>query len=73
MKTTTKNPKHQSINKISPLAPKSFKAMTPIQGVSIYTYCANLYNYKRLDVLLFLFDEELNIAEVSTQSKTYNN
>ena len=70
MKTTTKNPKHQSINKISPLAPKSFKAMTPIQGVSIYTYCANLYNYKRLDVLLFLFDEELNIAEVSTQSKT---
>ena len=70
MKTTTKNPKHQSINKISPLAPKSFKAMNPIQGVSIYTYCANLYNYNRLDVLLFLFDEELNIAEVSTHSKT---
>ena len=70
MKKTIKKPKHQMINKISPLAPKSFKAMKPIPGVNIYTYCANLYNYNRLDVLLFLFEEELNIAEVFTKSKT---
>jgi glutamate N-acetyltransferase/amino-acid N-acetyltransferase len=38
--------------------------------VNIYTYCANLYNYNRLDVLLFIFDSELNIAEVFTNSKT---
>ncbi|MDA9591671.1 bifunctional glutamate N-acetyltransferase/amino-acid acetyltransferase ArgJ [Pelagibacteraceae bacterium] len=70
MKKTIKKPKHQMINNISPLAPKSFKTMRPIPGVNIYTYCANLYNYNRLDVLLFLFEEELNIAEVFTKSKT---
>ena len=58
------------INKISPLAPKILKSMKPIEGVNIYTYCANLYNYNRLDVLLFIFDSELNIAEVFTNSKT---
>jgi glutamate N-acetyltransferase/amino-acid N-acetyltransferase len=58
------------INKISPLAPKILKSMKPISGVNIYTYCANLYNYNRLDVLLFIFDSELNIAEVFTNSKT---
>ena len=58
------------INKISPLAPKILKSMKPIPGVNIYTYCANLYNYNRLDVLLFIFDSELNIAEVFTNSKT---
>jgi glutamate N-acetyltransferase/amino-acid N-acetyltransferase len=44
--------------------------MKPLSGVNIYTYCANLYNYNRLDVLLFIFDSELNIAEVFTNSKT---
>ena len=58
------------INKISPLAPKILKSMKLISGVNIYTYCANLYNYNRLDVLLFIFDSELNIAEVFTNSKT---
>jgi glutamate N-acetyltransferase/amino-acid N-acetyltransferase len=58
------------INKISPLAPKILKSMKPISGVNIYTYCANLYNYNRLDVLLFIFDSDLNIAEVFTNSKT---
>ena len=44
------------INKISPLAPKILKSMKSISGVNIYTYCANLSNYNRLDVLLFIFD-----------------
>ena len=70
MKKTIKKNKDQMINKISPLAPKVFRSMRPMQGVSIYTYCANLYNYNRLDVLLFLFEDELNIAEVFTRSKT---
>ena len=70
MKKTIKKNKDQMINKISPLAPKVFRSMGPMQGVNIYTYCANLYNYNRLDVLLFLFEDELNIAEVFTRSKT---
>ena len=57
-------------NKVSPLAPKKIKSMRPIPGINIYTYSANLYKNSRLDVLFFLFDDELNIAEVFTQSKT---
>ena len=57
-------------NKVSPLAPKKIKSMRPIPGINIYTYSANLYKNSRLDVLFFLFDDEFNIAEVFTQSKT---
>ena len=57
-------------NKVSPLAPKKIKSMRSIPGINIYTYSANLYKNSRLDVLFFLFDDELNIAEVFTQSKT---
>ncbi|MGY9024916.1 MAG: bifunctional glutamate N-acetyltransferase/amino-acid acetyltransferase ArgJ [Candidatus Pelagibacterales bacterium] len=58
------------INKISPLAPKIIKSMKLIQGINIYTYCAGLYNLNRNDLALFLFDSELNIAEVFTKSRT---
>ena len=57
-------------NKVSPLAPKKMKSMRSIPGINIYTYSANLYKNSRLDVLFFLFDDEFNIAEVFTQSKT---
>ncbi|MDC3143393.1 bifunctional glutamate N-acetyltransferase/amino-acid acetyltransferase ArgJ [Pelagibacteraceae bacterium] len=57
-------------NKVSPLAPKKMKSMQSIPGINIYTYSANLYKNSRLDVLFFLFDDEFNIAEVFTQSKT---
>ena len=57
-------------NKVSPLAPKKIKSMRSITGINIYTYSANLYKNSRLDVLFFLFDDEFNIAEVFTQSKT---
>ena len=57
-------------NKVSPLAPKKIKSMRSIPGINIYTYSANLYKNSRLDVLFFLFDDEFNIAEVFTQSKT---
>ena len=57
-------------NKVSPLAPKKIKSMGPIPGINIYTYSANLYKNSRLDVLFFLLDDEFNIAEVFTQSKT---
>ena len=57
-------------NKVSPLAPKKIKSMRSFPGINIYTYSANLYKNSRLDVLFFLFDDELNIAEVFTQSKT---
>ncbi len=58
------------ISKVSPLAPKNIKSMELIPGINIYTYSASLYNSRRLDVLLFLFNDDLNIAEVFTQSKT---
>ena len=57
-------------NKVSPLAPNKIKSMRSIPGINIYTYSANLYKNSRLDVLFFLFDDEFNIAEVFTQSKT---
>jgi glutamate N-acetyltransferase/amino-acid N-acetyltransferase len=57
-------------NKVSPLVPKKIKSMRSIPGINIYTYSANLYKNSRLDVLFFLFDDEFNIAEVFTQSKT---
>jgi glutamate N-acetyltransferase/amino-acid N-acetyltransferase len=44
--------------------------MKLIQGINIYTYCAGLYNLNRNDLALFLFDSELNIAEVFTKSRT---
>jgi len=57
-------------NKVSPLAPNKIKSMRSIPGINIYTYSANLYKNSRLDVLFFLLDDEFNIAEVFTQSKT---
>jgi len=58
----------KSLNKISPLAPKGIKKLSPIEGVSLYTYCANLYNKQRNDISIFLFHRKSFIAEVFTKS-----
>ena len=53
----------KSLNKISPLAPKGIKRLSPVEGVSLYTYCANLYNKQRNDLALFLFCLALILKE----------
>ncbi len=57
-----------SLDKISPLAPKAIKKLLPIEGVSLYTYCANLYNKQRKDLSVFIFHNKSFIAEVFTKS-----
>ena len=58
----------KNLNKISPLAPKSTKRLNPIDGVKLYTYCANLYNKQRNDLSVFIFEGKCFIAEVFTNS-----
>ncbi len=58
----------KNLNKISPLATKIAKRLLPIEGVSLYTYCANLYNKRRNDLSIFLFHDQSFIAEVFTKS-----
>ena len=58
----------KNLNKISPLAPKSTKRLNPIDGVNLYTYCANLYNKQRNDLSVFIFEGKCFIAEVFTNS-----
>ena len=58
----------KSSNKISPLATKIAKKLLPIEGVSLYTYCANLYNKQRNDLSIFIFHNKSFIAEVFTKS-----
>tara|TARA_B100000029_G_scaffold90336_1_gene80148 strand:- start:309 stop:1550 length:1242 start_codon:yes stop_codon:yes gene_type:complete len=58
----------KSLNKISPLAPEGIKRLSPVEGVSLYTYCANLYNKQRNDLSVFLFHNKSFIAEVFTKS-----
>jgi len=58
----------KSLNKISPLAPMGIKRLSPVEGVSLYTYCANLYSKQRNDLSVFLFHNKSFIAEVFTKS-----
>ena len=46
-----------------------FQDLEHIDGVSISTISANLYNSKRDDLVLFYFREGANFASVYTQSK----
>ena len=64
------------INLINFLSSKSknkrmteFQDLNHIDGVSISTVCANLYNNTRDDVVLFYFRDGANYASVYTQSK----
>ena len=46
-----------------------FQDLDHIDGVSIYTICANLYNSTRDDLVMFYFRDGANYASVYTQSK----
>ena len=46
-----------------------FQDLDHIDGVSISTICANLYNKPRDDLVMFYFRDGANYASVYTQSK----
>ena len=46
-----------------------FQDLDHIEGLSISTTSANLYNYKRDDLVMFYFRNGANYASVYTQSK----
>ena len=46
-----------------------FQDLEHIDGVSISTVCANLYNKPRDDLVMFYFRDGANYASVYTQSK----
>jgi glutamate N-acetyltransferase/amino-acid N-acetyltransferase len=54
---------------ISPLAPKSYADMPPIDGVRIATAAAGIKYKNRTDVLAMVFDEGTTVAGVFTRSK----
>ena len=55
--------------KISPLAPKSFPEVPPIDGVKLATGAAGIRYQGRTDVLLAIFDERTTVAGIFTRSK----
>ena len=61
------------INFLNALNPKSkmneFQDLDHIDGVSITTVCANLYNKPRDDLVMFYFRDGANHASVYTKSK----
>ncbi len=48
---------------------KQFQDLDHLDGLSISTVCANLYNNERDDLVMFYFREGANFASVYTQSK----
>ena len=54
---------------ISPLAPKSYVKMPPIEGVRIATAEAGIKYKNRTDLLVMVFDEGTEVAGVFTRSK----
>ena len=46
-----------------------FQDLEHIDGISISTVCANLYNKPRDDLVMFYFRDGANYASVYTQSK----
>ena len=54
-------------NKISKIG--DFQDLEHLDGVSVSTVSANLYNFKRDDLVLFYFRDTANYASVYTQSK----
>ena len=48
---------------------KNFQDLNHIDGVSISTVCANLYDKPRDDLVMFYFRDGANHASVYTQSK----
>ncbi len=56
-------------SKSNNLKMNQFQDLDHIDGVSISTVCANLYNNKRDDLVMFYFRDGANFASVYTQSK----
>ncbi|TCT44878.1 bifunctional glutamate N-acetyltransferase/amino-acid acetyltransferase ArgJ [Martelella mediterranea] len=54
---------------ISPLAPKSFAPMPPIDGVRLATAAAGIKYKGRTDVMMMIFDGDANVAGLFTKSK----
>ncbi|MGO4869674.1 MAG: bifunctional glutamate N-acetyltransferase/amino-acid acetyltransferase ArgJ [Roseiarcus sp.] len=54
---------------LSPLAPKKFPALPPIEGVRFATIAAGVRYAGRTDVMLALFDRPAQVAGVFTRSK----
>jgi glutamate N-acetyltransferase/amino-acid N-acetyltransferase len=54
---------------LSPLAPKKYPALPPIEGVRFATIAAGVRYAGRTDVMMALFDEPAQIAGVFTRSK----
>ena len=48
---------------------QDFQDLDHIDGLSISTICANLYNKPRDDLVMFYFRDGANYASVFTQSK----
>jgi glutamate N-acetyltransferase/amino-acid N-acetyltransferase len=55
--------------KVSPLAPKTFADLPPIEGVRLATGAAGIRYKGRTDVLLAVFDKGATVAGVFTKSK----
>ena len=53
----------------SKLKMSDFQDLDHIDGISISTICANLYNKSRDDLVMFYFRDGANYASVYTQSK----
>lgn len=54
---------------ISPLAPKSYPTLSPIQGVTMATAAAGIRYQNRTDVLFLALDQGTEVAGVFTKSK----
>ena len=55
--------------KVSPLAPKNFAELPPIEGVRLAAGAAGIRYQGRTDVLLAVFDQRATVAGVFTTSK----
>jgi glutamate N-acetyltransferase/amino-acid N-acetyltransferase len=55
--------------KVSPLAPKTYAKLPPIEGVRIATAEAGIKYRNRTDLLVMVFDEGTEVAGVFTRSK----
>ena len=56
-------------SQVSRLKMTDFQDLDHIEGVSVSTICANLYNKPRDDLVMFYFRDGANYASVYTQSK----
>jgi glutamate N-acetyltransferase/amino-acid N-acetyltransferase len=59
----------EAMTSLSPLAPKSYPGIAPIEGVRLATASAGIKYQGRADVMLALFDKGTKVAGVFTTSK----